>query len=137
MKRAGDKANKVIVMPEYAMDQRLKVMREVNHPSDKIFIGLGYDDDDTTKRKHYRQFHPDELEFKQDLFSKPSPFDTYNLRIGQSRGLQSGGLFSTKKKKASTIKKVGYFKGLIQIESVPARKDYLADRKKIIDTLKE
>ena len=69
MKRSGDKANKVIVMPEYAMDQRLKVMREVNPPSDKIFIGLGYDDDETTKRKHYRQFHPDELEFKKDLFS--------------------------------------------------------------------
>ena len=54
MKRDGDKANKVIVMPEYAMDQRLKVMREVNMPSDKLFIGLGFDVDDTTKRKHYR-----------------------------------------------------------------------------------
>ena len=82
LKSAGDKANKVVVMPEYALDQRLKVMREINKPSDKIFIGLGWDVDDTTKRKHYRAFHPDELEFKKDLFPKPSPFDTFVLKRG-------------------------------------------------------
>ena len=44
----------MIVMPQYEMDPRLKIMKEVRAPSEKLFIGLGYDDDETTKRKHYR-----------------------------------------------------------------------------------
>ena len=52
------------------MDKRLKVMREIDEPSDKLFIGLGWDEDDQTNRKHYRQFHADELENKKDEMTK-------------------------------------------------------------------
>lgn len=83
-------------MPEYKLDQRLKVMREINPPPDTLFIGLGYDVDDTTKRKHYRMFHPDELEFDTNVFPEPSPFDTFKIKKGQARK-PTGGLFSTKK----------------------------------------
>ena len=54
MNRQGDGAVKMIVMPKYKLDKRLKVMKEVDAPSDKLFIGLGWDEDDKTKRKHYR-----------------------------------------------------------------------------------
>jgi hypothetical protein len=80
------------------MDERLKVMREVNIPSDKLFIGLGWDEDETTKRKHYRQFHNDELEFKKDVFASPSPFHSFDIMRGKSSKHGGGGLFSTAKK---------------------------------------
>lgn len=124
MNRDGDKGVKPIVFPEYAMDKRLKVMREVNPPSDKLFIGLGWDEDDTTKRKHYRTYYPDELENNKELFPNPSPFDTFKLKKGQTRGMSSGGLFTFKKPKKATEECTGYFKGIIQIESVPAKKEY-------------
>lgn len=96
MNRKGDQAVKVIVMPQYAMDKRLKVMKEVNAPSDKLFMGLGWDEDDTTKRKHYRQYHADELEFKTDVFAKPSPFDSFDIMRGKSsRHNGDGGLFTS------------------------------------------
>lgn len=113
MNRQGDAAVKMIVMPKYQLDKRLKVMKEVDAPSDKLFIGLGWDEDDKTKRKHYRQYIADELEFNKEVFSSPSPFNSFDIKRGQARGA-SGGLFSTKKSNpAGKIKKVGYFKGII------------------------
>jgi hypothetical protein len=58
-----------------------------------LFIGLGWDEDATTKRKHYRKYFADELENNVEIFPKPSPFESYNLKRGQSRGC-SDGLFS-------------------------------------------
>ena len=89
MNRQGDKGVKVIVMPEYSMDKRLKVMREVNPPSEKLFIGLGYDDDHTTQRKHYRNYHPDELENNKEIF-KQSVFCNAPILRGQERGAEAG-----------------------------------------------
>lgn len=105
------------------MDPRLKVMKEKKPmPSKELFIGLGWDVDDTTKRKHYRRFFDDELENNKDIFPQPSPFDSFQLKRGQARGL-SGGLFSSKKKK-STVECTGWFKGIIQIESDQKKKAY-------------
>lgn len=101
-------------MPQYGLDRRLNVMREVNPPSDKLFIGLGWDEDEKTKRKHYRQYITDELENYKLVFDKKSPFDSFDIMRGSSRSQSSTGLFSTKKTDASEkIKKVGYFKGII------------------------
>ena len=97
MNREGDKGVKMTVMPQYALDKRLNVMREVNPPSDKLFIGLGWDVDDKTKRKHYRQYYADELEFNKDIFDNPSPFNSFDVMRGSSRNQSSTGLFSTKK----------------------------------------
>lgn len=114
MNRKGDSAVKVICKPQYKMDPRLKVMREVNEPSDALFIGLGWDADDTTNRKHYRQFHADELENKKDIFPTPSPFHSFDIMRGASNKHSGGGLFSTKKKDPKVqLKKVGYFKGIV------------------------
>lgn len=78
----GDSGIQPVVMPKYALDERLKVMREVDPPPAALFIGLGWDEDDTTKRKHYRIYYPDELENDKEIFPKPSPFDTYQLKRG-------------------------------------------------------
>lgn len=120
------------------MDKRLKVMREVRAPPEAAFIGVGYDDDETTKRKHYRTFYPDELENDTEIFPKPSPFDSFELTRGAARGPTSGGLFSFKKKKPNKTKveTTGYFKGLVQVESYPDRDAYRAKKAEIIDALK-
>jgi hypothetical protein len=55
-------------MPKYKMDERLNIYREVDVPPKIMFIGLGWDEDINTKRRHYRQFFPDELENKKDIF---------------------------------------------------------------------
>ena len=55
-------------MPTYKLDTRLKVDREQDPPSSKLYIGLGWDEDSTTKRKHYRQFYNDELENNPEVF---------------------------------------------------------------------
>jgi hypothetical protein len=60
----------------------LKIDREINIPSDHLYIGLGWDEDRTTKRRHYRKYYADELENVKDIFPKPSPFETFNIKRG-------------------------------------------------------
>ena len=67
-KQNPDKQDLLIIMPEYKLDKRLKVEREVNPPSKELFIALGYDLDSTTKRKHYRHYFNDELENVKEIF---------------------------------------------------------------------
>ena len=51
----GDDFSEVIVMPKYITDPRLKVDREsYPEPPKELYIGLGWDEDKETKRKHYR-----------------------------------------------------------------------------------
>lgn len=72
----------------------------MNIPPKEIFIPLGWDEDNETKRKHYRHYYHEELEKVTELFEKPSPFNTYKLIKGQSRGT-SGGLFKATTKDES------------------------------------
>ena len=90
----GDDAAAVIIMPKYVLDERLKVDREVNPPPPaEVFMPLGWDEDRTTNRKHYRQYYNDELENIAEIFPSASPFNSYSLKRGQTRGVSSGGLF--------------------------------------------
>lgn len=61
-KRMGQSTSLNVVMPVYQHDEILDVDREVNKPPESAFIGLGWDEDANTKRRHYRRFFPDELE---------------------------------------------------------------------------
>ena len=45
--------------------------REVEKPPETLYIGLGWDEDSTTKRKHYRRFFNDELVDKKYLSQNP------------------------------------------------------------------
>ena len=70
-------------MPTYERDEHLQVDRECNNPPETLFIGLGWDEDAETKRKHYRRYYPDELENVTEVMGdKPSPFNSYNLKRG-------------------------------------------------------
>jgi hypothetical protein len=49
-------------------------------PPAKMYKGLGWDEDKTTKRKHYRFVLDKELELEQTYgMSEPSPFLRYDL----------------------------------------------------------
>jgi hypothetical protein len=78
----GKESVKNIIEPKYEEDQRLKVDRESQPPPETLFLGLGWDEDRNTHRKHYRRFYPKELELVTDLMPKPTPFETYNLMRG-------------------------------------------------------
>jgi len=58
------------------------VDRECNKPPDAMFIGLGWDEDKETKRKHWRRYYPDELENVEEILPNPSPFNQYDLKRG-------------------------------------------------------
>jgi hypothetical protein len=68
LNKKGDDAHKIVLMPKYKLDERLNVYKEFDPPPSNMFIGLGWDEDNTTKRRHYRQFYSDELENNKDLF---------------------------------------------------------------------
>jgi hypothetical protein len=95
LNKRGDDAFSTVIMPNYKRDARLKVDKEFNPPPDTLFIPLGWDEDATTKRKHYRQYYNDELENNKEIFAKKSPFDSFSLIRGQSRGASSS-MFSKK-----------------------------------------
>ena len=83
---------------------------------------------DTTKsldtRKHYRRYYGQELEKVKEIMPKESPFNSYDIVRGRSRGFQNPLWRLTKKMKQdhsgeiSTETVVGKFKGLIQVQSV-------------------
>jgi len=86
MNKKGDDAHKVVLKPKYKIDERLNVYKEYDVPPANMFIGLGWDEDNTTDRKHYRQFYPDELENNKELFPTKSPFNSYNIVFGVAKG---------------------------------------------------
>jgi len=54
----------------------------VGKPPESLYIGLGWDENATTKRKHYRRFYHDELENIKEVLEKASPFQTYSITRG-------------------------------------------------------
>lgn len=74
-------------MPKYKRDEHLQVDREYDCPPETLFIGLGWDEDAETGRRHYRRYYPDELENVTEIMGeKSSVFNSYDLKRGQSRG---------------------------------------------------
>ena len=71
-----------VFMPTYKHDDRLKVDREVDFPPDSIFMGLGWDPEAVSKKKHYRRYYPDELENITDVMPVPTPFDSFDIKRG-------------------------------------------------------
>ena len=62
MKSKGLNPNKIVQMPKYAFDERLKIYREITPPPPSMFIGLGFNENKDSEKKHYRRYFPDELE---------------------------------------------------------------------------
>jgi len=118
------------------------VDREYNKPPATLFIGLGWDEDKDTGRKHYRRFYPDELELVREILPKSSPFNQYDLKRGQSRGAKvsiwkqlTGAVKHDASGEASTEKVVGRFKAVIEVEAKPDRAEYLLTKSELIETL--
>jgi len=118
--------SRYVVWPKYKYDKKFMVHREIDPPSDKLFIALGYDDDHKTARKHYRLYYNDELENIKEIFPEVSPFEKYTIKRGQTRGLKKGGLFSSVFKKrdedesgsTTNEKDVGFFKAIVEVETM-------------------
>jgi hypothetical protein len=58
----GINVHKNVLMPDYEKDNRLKIFREVNIPSNEIYMPIGFDakfSDDTplNPKKHYRKYY--------------------------------------------------------------------------------
>ena len=81
---------KNVLMPEYKLDTRLNVNREVNPPPESMFLGLGWDETPDQKRKHYRRYYNQELEKVKEVMPTETPFQSYNVMRGQSRGASKG-----------------------------------------------
>ena len=88
-KRTGLSTNSNIVLPKYYRDETLEVDKEKDKPPESAFIGLGWDEDRTTERRHYRRFFPDELENIKNVLPIQSPFQSYDIKRGQSRGAKA------------------------------------------------
>ena len=120
-KALGKDSVKNTIEPKYEEDPRLKVDRETQIPPETLFLGLGWDEDRDTHRKHYRRFFPKELENVVEVMPKPTPFETYNLMRGQSRGAKKSLWPFGKAQKTdesgsiSTEQVVGKFKGIVTV----------------------
>ena len=62
--------------------------KEALPPPEELYMGLGWDEDKESNKKHYRLYYNDELENIKDIFPKPSPFNTFELKRGQTRGVK-------------------------------------------------
>lgn len=58
----GSKGSQILIYPEYAYDERLKIHREINPPPESIYMPIGFNQTPEDEQKQYRRFYPDELE---------------------------------------------------------------------------
>lgn len=135
-----------IMWPKYTEDTQLQVWREnaADVPPKELFIGLGWDKDKDSKTRHYRRFYTEELENVKEIIPKPSPFNSYDVKRGQTRGAKVSfwkRITNNYKTDASgqvdTQKSVGRFKAIIEVESKDEKKEYLETKAELIDKLVE
>ena len=108
---------KNVVYPTYHFDERLKIHREDVPPPKDIFLAIGFDPKYDSKQKHYRRYYEDELENIKEVIPK-SPFQSFSVMRGQSRGLSKGWFSYNKVDEAgqvTNIKQVGEFKGIVSV----------------------
>jgi hypothetical protein len=140
---ADFKSGSNIYMPRYEYDEYMQIDRECHKPPVEMFLGLGWDADKDTGRRHYRRFYPDELENVREIIPNPSPFNAYDLKRGQSRGAKVsmwkslfGGMKHDASGEASTEHFTGRFKAVIEVEAKEDRKAYLENKHELIERLK-
>ena len=77
----------MVCMPKYEMNTRLNNWEEIDLPPKEIFEPLGWDrKPNESTEKHYRKFFTEELEKVNQVMSKESEFQCYDLKKGQARG---------------------------------------------------
>ena len=125
-------------MPKYKHDDVLDCDREHCKPPETLYIGLGWDEDATTERKHYRRFFPDELENVKEVLHVSSPFQTYEIKRGQTRGAKAGfwaSLMNEVKEdesgQVSTEELMGKFKAVIEVEVKEEKDEYFQEKEQL------
>ena len=128
-----------VVMPEYVFDDKLKIYREVTLPLEGVFLPIGYDPQHTSKQKHYRRLCDKELE-NEPKFMPNSPFQTYPILRGQSRGNSKswfGKNETDRSGQVSTVKNMGMFKGIVSVINKLREQNYLTVRSTRLENLKQ
>lgn len=140
----GASAAANIIWPQYERDTTLECDREIKKPPESQFIGLGWDEDATTQRRHYRRFYPDELENIKDVLAISSPFQTYNIMRGQSRGAKASfwaSLMNEVKEdesgQVSTMELMGKFKAVIEVEVKEEKEEYFLEKEELFRKLQQ
>ena len=102
--------------PQFEEDDKLRRKVEINKPDESAYQPIGYNRVPEDGLKHYRYAINEELE-KTDYIGK-SPFNIYEIKRGQSRGLD-GTLSSVntcdEKGQKTNSRTVGKFKGVIRV----------------------
>ena len=111
LKQSGKNGKRLIFLPQYKFDERLKIDREVDPPPASLFIGLGYNETKSSGKRHYRRYYPDELENVPQIFPR-KPFHEEKVHRAQTRAF--GSLFGGGNEVLS-VKEVGNFKGLAKV----------------------
>lgn len=102
-------------------------------------MGLGWDETPETKARHYRRYYPQELEKVKEIMPIPTPFQTYDLKRGQSRGASKsffGGGKQDDSGESSTELVVGKFKGVVTVQSEEDKLHYAERKADLIHNLK-
>jgi hypothetical protein len=129
--QGGNHSN--VLDPKYKYDDRLKISREVDPPPESMFIAIGFNQTADEKNRHYRRYYPDELENISEAVGK-KPFNEFKLRKGAQRGVKPGlfSMFSKPKTddsgNISTVKEVGYFKGVVKVHNPDQKDDFMATK---------
>jgi len=126
------KEMRMLMRPKYEADPRLNCQRETDKPPTLIYEELGWDrtPGEGVGEKHYRRFVDRELEHATEVMSRPSEFNCYEIKRGQTRGASGGfSLFGGPKTEqatgeADTTTKMGIFKALITV----AHKDTMVEK---------
>ena len=87
--------------------------------------------------KHYRRFFEDELEHDKEIFPKPI-FYNMDIMRGQSRGVEKswfGGGQQDESGQESTIRKVGTFKGTIEIVNNEEKAEFEAEKGRLLEEI--
>jgi len=93
-------------------------------------------------RKTYRRYYDKELEKVKELMPKESPFNSYDITRGKSRGnIRKFWKFRRNIRhddsgEISTETVVGKFKGIIQVQSVSEIESYNSEKHELINVLK-
>ena len=143
-KASGHGTTANIIMPQYERDTILDCDREIKKPPESMYIALGWDEDATTQRKHYRRFFPDELENVREVLAIASPFQTYEIKRGQTRGAKAGllaSLFNEVKEdesgQVSTEELMGKFKAVIEVEVKEEKEAYFQEKEELFRAMQE
>ena len=127
-----------VIMPKYKFDNRLKISRECDKPPKELYIGVSFDPTPESKQKHYRKYYEDELENIKEIMPK-SPFQEYEIKRGQSRGLSKSWFFKDKfddSGQVSSEKVVGEFKAIVTVENSDLQRDFDNESKKNLNEIK-